>query len=456
MTHRYLWLSSVLVFLGGMASCQQDLDNNRLPSRTSLDMSREDSLALLEEKLSLSYEPQRTKDDALAIASSLMPKLRGVAFSAVDVHCVTKEQVRGLRILRNVADTLMYIVNFKGDKGFALIAGDKRVPDVLAFSNQGYFSDNNNGLNVFLSRLPQFFELSIDRFEKELSELELSSVGVSDDLRHKIRRTSAKNYKYEYTEWQEVSATPLLTRTIWRQSEPYNNEAPIIDGKRAVTGCTSLALAQLLAYHKFPYNWEGISLDWDKITESYSIERGTEEARVVAQLIRKIGDRLGNKWGVEATSGPSANIPEILRSMGYSNVPDQTAYSTTDVIASIAQNKPVVLSGYAEEYTYKKGWWIFASTHTGYTQGHVWLADGLLNQERLRISKGTKTGATISETKEMRTLIHCSWGWKGGDGSGYFLPEVFDSDNPVIRLTLRGTKSSYYKFNLKNILYVTP
>lgn len=58
-----------------------------------------------------------------------------------------------------------------------------------------------------------------------------------------------------------LGAGPML-ETTWHQGWPYNSLCPPGDGARTFVGCTPLAAAQLLAYHRWPLRGVGRTAYW--------------------------------------------------------------------------------------------------------------------------------------------------------------------------------------------------
>lgn len=456
--------------LGGVifTSCnQQEVDIFEASSLVSL--AKEDLMSphsqMLEEKLAIIEHPQRSKSEAEAIAMSLFQgkgELRSLDPSSFKVECILtpKSALRSASYGIQPVDTAMYLVNFGQSKGFAIISGDKRTEELLAVSSDGSLEMGQetygNGLDVFLSRLPSFYESSLEKFEKDLERLERSSE-IQTYRRRRSPRPKPSKTTIEYSDWVDVNKSPILLRTNWRQRAPYNNHSFVIDGQRTPAGCTAAAFAQLLAYHQAPKSWNNINIAWEALTKKTYVSNDSPEANDIATVFRALGDRLENSWGLDGTGADDGKIPDILREMGYSNPSSRTDFDLNQAISSISQNKPILLSGYQEIYTYETGWWIFSKTHIGYRNGHAWVGDGILNQERTVTVKSKSTGNVISKRKETRTLIHCNWGWDGYS-NGYFLANVFDSENPEKSdsFEFRSDSKRAYQYNVKNILYVTP
>ena len=126
-------------------------------------------------------------------------------------------------------DTVLYVVNLKGDKGYVLVSAIDQI--VLAYIEHGKMPEidsiNNPGLTLFLN-------------------------GVIDDIANPRGRDSlvpVGPIQYPYT--IDTLYTPMLT-TGWGQDSPYNLFCPTIDGVRCPAGCVAVAVAQCLdslGYH---------------------------------------------------------------------------------------------------------------------------------------------------------------------------------------------------------------
>ncbi len=475
MKKQSIWVFTALS-LFHLVSCTQDADN-LISEKNEL---KEEIVSEnnLDELLAISSSPQRSKEEALAIArqfsststrSNSMTKSQFHNDFEIDVVLADKAPKTYSTSSDEIVavDTMLYVLNRKDDNGFFIISGDKRLPDLLCHSFEGHLDkdnvDDNSGFSVFLSRLPAYYQSTLDKFYARLDSLESLEQEMEDDEPLTYKRRRRPRYRYEYSEWKEVSRTSNLVPVEWGQGSPYNDEAVIIKGERAAAGCVAIAAAQLISSFKYPYSYKGISLNWDLLTKHpsyyyYAFDERNVYAKQVAPLLRKIGDKLGNRWGLAEEDGTGAytkDIPSVLREMGYKYPSRLTSFDENGVISSIAQKKTVILDGYAE--TYKKGWFIFKKRV--YDHGHAWISDGYLRQERT-VKKIRKATNTVVETKtESRTLLHCNWGWSGRR-NGYFLPKVFDSNNPVIRDGRRTRSYSYtpyyYQYKIGNILYIHP
>lgn len=394
---------------------------------------------------------QRSKSEVLELAAQYFQivdpegsKLRSTRLEDLSMEYIlsSDQKLRGVgkNSGNNFADTLLYIVNRANQNGFCIISGDKRLPDLLAVVEKGHLDPKNvdpqSGIAVFLSRLPTFFTIHRDRNPFYPRYPDPSPFQPVDTIRDHG--------------WHEYARTPNYVPVRWGQGVPYNNSAPRINGQPTRAGCVAVATAQLLAAHKYPTWYKGMHLDWDLLIKSDV--HNAEFQRQVAYLIRGIGNDLGNMWGIDGTSANEKDIPPVLRSLGYHNVPDCSSYRLSDIVYSLDRKRPVLLSGFSEINSI----WLIWEKISYFSGGHVWICDGYLEQEH--IVDGYRSVGDPDNPyykywceKEYRYLLHCNWGWNGKD-NGYFFSEVFDSDNPVISdQKHRGGTPYYYQFELSNL-----
>ena len=314
--------------------------------------------------------------------------------------------------------------------------------------------------------MPIYYELSLREFEKK-NELMRHPPGYTkpeDDIEDGDYATES----YEIDRKTRFIVKPLIPVT-WHQSYPYNGNAPMISGIRAYAGYVSVAVAQLIAYYKYPVEFGGTHLDWDLLTkfkhllfvdsitsERYSYEESQIYAHQVSSFLKAIGDALHNSWGIDETGGTGADtgdIVNLLRSMGYRNPSSLTNYDKDGIISSLDSKHPAVMRGNMEKITTTSGWWIFKKEYVTYTKGHAWLVDGYAIQDRKFRTVKRKSRKFVSEYTVSDTFIHCNWGW-GGKYDGYFEPGVFNSNTPI-ELRCNNDKEStpgYFQYNIQNIL----
>lgn len=124
-------------------------------------------------------------------------------------------------------------------------------------------------------------------------------------------------------------------------------------------------------------------------------------------------------------------------------------YSARDVELSIDRERPVLMRGASEKYV------VPILNIPFYREGHVWLCDGYKVRIRYLEKYNIQTGEVVYRREVTQQLLHCNWGWGRGNGNGYFLADVFDSNNPIIRDSgLHGSKKFYYQYDIEQLAEV--
>ena len=179
--------------------------------------------------------------------------------------------------------------------GFAVIAADDLVPEVLGVSTSKYSEGKNENFQWWL---------------------EAVQGAVQYAVRHGVKMNTTKPDPAKYP----TQVGPLVT-TMWDQGTPYNLLLPqSIYGGRCVTGCVATAMAQVLNYHQVPVsgigsrtiyyphgNTNGAAVtadfgdhvyDWANMLDEYIPGSYTDEqANAVAVLMRDCGVAADMEYG---------------------------------------------------------------------------------------------------------------------------------------------------------------
>lgn len=295
-------------------------------------------------------------------------------------------------------DTLMYAINFADEKGFALLAADKRTEPILAIIEEGSFDEKNlqegkdNGFLLFLERAIGMMCEDILNYDENISTKALVTNG--------------------YTITSQYG--PLL-HTKWNQGGVYGRYCP-----NGVGGCVAIAVAQILSYYQTPNNvnwsyngtggsatlhWEQIIADCDshngRLTSSDCATSGNE----VAHLIRYLGAAMNADYSDPEETGIARNKPiKWFNDWSTLTATNLSDYNQSLVMSAIRNRRPVYARGNAGRIRFLGITW-------SYTEGHAWVYDGVI--------RATKNGIGSD-------FIHCNWGWNGSK-NGYYLGNVFDT-----------------------------
>lgn len=309
----------------------------------------------------------------------------------------TVKSVNYLRVSKTRAadselpDTIMYVVNYGDNEGFAILSADKRALPVYAISDQGSISAQEIRENKSLA-------LCVNR--------------IAYDCANRIRRDSIYPVNPGLDDPTPVDFTkkvgPWLTQnqTVWAQTAPYNRFCPILEtGERAVVGCSAVSVAMILSYFEYPtsyisggtvhnYNWETI--------------KANPHSDDLALLLRDLGlpELLNMNYVYEkGIEDPHPDIYSAPSSVGMyysaaerdSLIPTfkKLGYTVPDTLQSFTNNVPTALN---------QAPILIAARDASSFKGHAWVIDGYI--EEIKVNS-------------ISPLFHCLWGW-GGKANGYF------------------------------------
>lgn len=292
-----------------------------------------------------------------------------------------------------------YIFNRGKNDGFVIVSADERTrQNVLGYSERG---------SLDYSSSPAYIKAFLDRYAQGISLLK-----------------SADGSQGGTTITYQDPVDPLLGDIAWGQGWPYNLLCPKDDqGGNYVTGCVQTAMAQIMAYHKWPkqgrgtasYEWNGQTLSadfskstyrWDLMQPQYEYgdESISEDSKMaVAKLMADCGIANGASYadgGTGASSGSAAQ--SLIDYFDYDlsiNMLDRNEcsaeYYEGTIQNELRQGRPVMLGG---------------GNSKGEGDAHEFLCDGF-NQEG---------------------YYHINFGWNGYV-NGYFLISATGYDvNPDV------------------------
>lgn len=133
-----------------------------------------------------------------------------------------------------------------GAPGYVIVTTDDRLPGIVAFSEKDHFQ---------VDKIPSSMLVLLKQYSLYLAR---------DNGGTMIMMGCARTNDEEKPE-----VTPLLGDIAFSQFAPYNDRCPMYNGERAVTGCLATAMAQIIAYYRYPYTMFGENIEY--ITEKYSI-----------------------------------------------------------------------------------------------------------------------------------------------------------------------------------------
>ena len=286
--------------------------------------------------------------------------------------------------------TCYYVFANGEDKGFTIVSGDDRMPEVVGYSAQGTYDPDH---------LPANYVGFMKAYQETVEALLKGDAQVSGGLAE-VRQWRAERAG-------SAAVAPLLDGIKWDQREPYNNMCPLYEGtNRSVTGCVATAMAQVMMYYQYPkelettikaYNTQtygiqipeissGATYDWDNMLPDYSkSDYNSAQADAVAKLMYHCGAAVKMDYG--PLSGANVTPAILATYFGYDADLMQDLTRTvftlqqwmTLIDNELKAKRPILYSGQASD------------------EGHEFVCDG----------------------SDGKGLYHINWGW-GGYQDGYF------------------------------------
>lgn len=286
--------------------------------------------------------------------------------------------------------TCYYVFANGEDKGFTIVSGDDRMPEVVGYSAQGTYDPDH---------LPANYVGFMKAYQETVDALLKGDAQVSGGL------AEARQWRAERAGTAAVA--PLLGGIKWNQMAPYNNMCPLYDGtNRSVTGCVAAAMAQVMMYYQYPKELKatikaytaksygiqipeissGATYDWDNMLPDYSkSDYNSAQADAVAKLMYHCGAAVKMNYG--PSSG--ANVTPIILATYFGYDADLMQDLTRTVFTlqqwmtlidnELKAKRPILYSGQSSD------------------GGHEFVCDG----------------------SDGKGLYHINWGW-GGYQDGYF------------------------------------
>jgi len=312
-------------------------------------------------------------------------------------------------------EPLIYVVNFQ-EKGFLIMAADKRVEPILAYSFDSKFDldqEIDQGLASWFESKISYIKYVKRNIKEPLPEITKQWAGAAriperfDNPDNNCDFITQSNYNYG----------PLL-QSRWNQGSGFNNlitEVPIqgvfacqtvqlpLNG-RYWAGCVPVAIAQIVRYHSVSsvFNWSNMPM--------------TSGGQETSRLIKYIHDNIPITYSCSGTSvSTSVDIANFFKNkFNYRNAQNSN-WNDTQVRLNLEKNKPV----YVSAGTTKK---VLFGTIKVRNSGHAWVCDGARSTMACYEDEfGNYYGIGYSS-------FHMNWGW-GGSNNGYYSLGHFNTTN---------------------------
>lgn len=331
-------------------------------------------------------------------AKAIAEKQAALLGVTIDQKAMTKARKQGSKGEITLSQESYYVFPNANSKGFTIVSGDDRLPEIVGYSSQGSYDENN---------LPEGFISFMKAYQNLYNKVNLGDAEALKNLAEIKAWRNKKNASAASTS----AVAPLLGNIEWDQTSPYNNMCPKYDSVHvAATGCVATAMAQVMAYYKYPKQlkadipgyvnrWNGIPMeiptitqeegvyDWDNMLPKYNKEANATQQQkdAVAKLMYHCGAAVRMSYGPE--SGAAVSSSKLAKYFGYDAdlMMDLSRSSFTldkwmqIIDTELAAGRPVLYGGQSSE------------------NGHQFICDG----------------------KDENGLYHINWGWSGNQNA-YF------------------------------------
>ena len=331
-------------------------------------------------------------------AKAIAEKQAALLGVTIDQKAMAKVRKQGGKAEMNLSQQSYYVFPNANSKGFTIVSGDDRLPEIVGYSSLGSYDENN---------LPEGFVSFMKAYQNLYNKVNLGDAEALKNLAEIKAWRNKKNASAASTS----AVAPLLGNIEWDQTSPYNNMCPKYDSVHvAATGCVATAMAQVMAYYKYPKQlkadipgyvnrWNGIPMeiptitqeegiyDWDNMLPKYNKEANATQQQkdAVAKLMYHCGAAVRMSYGPE--SGAAVSSSKLAKYFGYDAdlMMDLSRSSFTldkwmqIIDAELAAGRPVLYGGQSSE------------------NGHQFICDG----------------------KDENGLYHINWGWSGNQNA-YF------------------------------------
>lgn len=364
----------------------------------------------------------------------------------------------------DLPDTMVYVVNFADNGGFAVLGARRSLEPVYAVTESGSFDAGK--LDETLARLSV-------RCMQEPSPAPVSDADSFNDI--------GTDYVYElmaaglinlpdggvrppiggwgdngwgdkgtttflgYSDWEISEKTGPLVTVKWNQTHPFNMsmdktwttiEDPFYKN-RYPAGCGVIAMAQIMTCVKRPAKapaGKTVSYDWENLKTISNYENvglyfqpghyngyNIEYARQLAEVIYDLGIRFGRQYH----NGETVVIPENVI-IGLKNM--DAGYYADAVFDVVDLDKMYV------QLDKGKPLFMLGTIETG--AGHAWVVDGYALAKRT----GTYVTKYDDESKgdlyliesQLAHFIHVNWGYSGAY-DGYYTSFLLDMEKRELK-----------------------
>ncbi|MCD4820325.1 MAG: C10 family peptidase [Candidatus Cloacimonetes bacterium] len=176
-------------------------------------------------------------EQSLKIAQNKLKQLSEINYSVANDRNTIKDEKGNI---------LSYIYTLI-PQGYIVVSADTNLPPVIAYSFTSNFYEESSG-NI----LENFVKNDVSLRLKNIPNLPKSMLTERNQAWEELMNNTRSKDRFE--QWPPTGTTPTggWLWENWSQNAPYNSLCPmdLNTGSRSVAGCPSIAMAQILNYHR--------------------------------------------------------------------------------------------------------------------------------------------------------------------------------------------------------------
>lgn len=383
----------------------------------------------------------RSQDEAISIAKDAYSAFntknsRGVSRVNIDkngVHVIKGRSSRG-----QASDTLMYVVNYADNNGFAIVSASNATEPLIGIAEEGSYDPcqdiENPNFQFYLDNACEYIGNTMNQSSSSnYAGISFPTDPIGPNYPPIDTTFTTGLYRVLYSKGPYVDLK-------WGQGYPYGSR--FSDGQCSSIPCVVAMVATYL-HHPNSYQLNGHTIDWEELYQHKSIGDGCNEpnsAHVhseIADLIYQISSRGSGITINDSTFCINDAITCLLYISGFqgSCLYGEELPDASYIIATLNDNESRVnhLVYAVESYTRE----IECAEYN--LARHCWLIDGYKTIQEIRLNA------------QPVTYLHCNWACDG-DSNGYFLSSsyfnngVLSYDSSIHNYTPQlGGAISYYE-----------
>lgn len=372
----------ILVIICLLNACSDSLDVKIPEAKNDLVTAVRDKHIGLEEALNIAERVIPSKESEETRSLNTLPV----------VSCVMNNRMT--RSAAIASDTVAYVINYPDSGGFVIVAAQKNVYPVLAFSKSGNFDLENEAVRMsFIDKITDYMEQADTDGEFEVQNGQFDGCyDITPGFQTALSQDAPWNkYVHRDHPFCKVGCVALASAQVMANTRPILNLHGEIYYLRSIMKAISDYHNSLL--ESMPKKIVGVNPP--QPTYTYA-----EAEDLMAKFLYRIGDDVQMKYGVDVSEAFSSTAFDMFKNLGFtiSSGFSLVAFNIEDVTRFLRDGHIIYLRG----------------RQTLSRTGHAWISDGCYfcvdysNRDKI-----------------IETYIHCDWGF-GGVGNGYYSGAVFN------------------------------